>query len=71
VAPRTTDPIIRAKHLIHHQKHVPTGQLGDLIGKPTGVDRPVRHSLMDGSTGHQPGTQPPSEGFKNKLNSVL
>jgi len=37
--------------VVHHQKPVPTGQLGELIGKPTGIDRSVRHSLMDGSTG--------------------
>ena len=42
--PGATDPY-------DHQKPVPTGQLGELIGKPTGIDRPVRHSLMDGSTG--------------------
>jgi len=35
----------------HHQKPLPTGQLGELIGKATGIDRPVGQSLMDGSTG--------------------
>jgi len=55
--------------VLDHQKPAPTGQLGDCIGKPTGIGRPVRHSLMDSSTANKPEHRPPSHSAKNELNA--